>query len=86
MTNNIEDKGWEKEWEDKFGGLWLDGMIDYETDTTYSEGETLDMIKSFIKSLLTKQKEEIGEKVVELAKRNKDWVHFLDILTLLEDK
>lgn len=38
------------EFDDKFDGLWLDGMTDYATDRTFTKQETTDKIKDFIKT------------------------------------
>lgn len=40
----------EKEFDDKFVGLWLDGMHDYEIDEDFSEEEAIKKIKSFYRS------------------------------------
>lgn len=44
----MQEKTLEEDFEDKFSGLWLDGMHDYEEDMSYGEKETKEKLLSFI--------------------------------------
>lgn len=58
----MQEKTLEEEFDDKFLGLWLDGMHDYDEDKSYNEKETRDKLLAFISSREEKVREE-GRKV-----------------------
>lgn len=55
MTPTLQNKIEEalNRFDEKFDGLWLDGMFDYENETPYGEKETIEKIKSFLEQELS---------------------------------
>lgn len=70
----------EKEFDEKFEGIWLDGMRNYESDTDYTRDETIQKLKSHLTSLIIKLLEGEIERLRKLVKtytKTKDF-HFTD--------
>ena len=62
-NNETKDK-----FDEEFEGLWLDGMIDYESGRDYSEQETKLKIKDFITSQNTELLKKIAKGEIERIK------------------
>lgn len=62
MTKNNNEV--EERFQDKFDGLWLDGMTDYENETNYDELETKQKLIDHILSERKIAQEEILKKIL----------------------
>lgn len=65
-VNNLIDKGMSERFDEKFDGLWVDGMFDYKTDTVYGVRETKEKLKYFIQSEIDMAKAERDRELVEI--------------------